>query len=76
MEFDIESLREIQVYAYVVVTGVLVFIFYSYIYHIYSSDKKGVTDYEKNAQIALDDDIDSTPVRDRTFEDKNDGVDK
>ncbi len=62
MEFDIERLREIQVYAYVVVTGLLVVVFYAYIYHIYNSDKKGLTNYEINAKLALDDALDSTPI--------------
>ncbi len=62
MEFDIETLREIQVYAYVVVTGLLVVVFYAYIYHIYNSDKKGKTNYELNAKLALYDALDSTPI--------------
>jgi len=64
MEFDIETLREIQVYAYVVVTGLLVVVFYAYIYYIYSSDKKGMTNYEINAKLALYDTLDSTPIND------------
>lgn len=76
MEFDIEFLREIQVYLYVVVTGILVLVFYLYIYYLYSSDKKGKTNYEKNANIALYDDIHSTPVESRPLEDKNNGANK
>jgi len=62
MELDLQTLQTFQVYAYIVVAGIMVVIFYSYIYHIYSSEKKGINDYEKYSQIALDDDIDSTPV--------------
>lgn len=62
MEFNVETLKEIQAYAYFAFTGLLCVILYSYIYHLYSSDKKGKTNYEKYSNIALDDDIDSTPI--------------
>ena len=76
MEFNVEFLREVQVYAYVIVTGLLVVMLYSYIYHLYSGDKKGTTDYERNAKIALDDNINSTPISGASFEDKNNGANK
>jgi len=63
LEFNVETLKEIQAYAYFAFTGLLCVILYSYIYHLYSSDKKGKTNYEKFSNIALDDDIDSTPIK-------------
>ena len=76
MEFDVETLREVQVYAYVIVTGVLSVIFYLYIYHLYSSDKNGTSDYEKNSHIALDDSLDSVPLSGIVNKDKKNGVNK
>ncbi|OUR71736.1 cytochrome c oxidase, cbb3-type, CcoQ subunit [Arcobacter sp. 31_11_sub10_T18] len=63
MEFNVETLKEVQAYAYFAFTGLLCVILYSYIYHLYSSDKKGKTNYESYSNIALDDDIDSTPIK-------------
>ena len=45
-------------------------VFYSYIYHIYSSEKKGLKDYEKYSQIVLDDEVTSTPVEKLTAKEK------
>jgi len=38
---------------------------YGYIVHLYRSEKKGERDYEKYGNIALDDEITSTPVEDK-----------
>jgi cytochrome c oxidase cbb3-type subunit 4 len=62
MELDVQTLQTYQVYAYLILAGFCVVVFYSYIYHMYSSEKKGINDYEKYSQIVLDDDITSTPV--------------
>jgi cytochrome c oxidase cbb3-type subunit 4 len=35
---------------------------YSYIVYLYRSEKKGEKDYEKLGRIAIDDEIDSTPI--------------
>jgi len=64
LELSVETLKEIQVYAYFAFTGLLCFILYGYIYHLYNSEKKGEENYEKYSNIALDDDIDSTPIKD------------
>jgi len=40
----------------------LVVMLYGYIIHLYRSEKKGERDYEKYGKIALDDEIDSTPI--------------
>ena len=59
---DYESLVVFREYAYVIFPGVLATILYSYIYHLYKSEKDGTRDYEKYSKIALDDDIDSQPI--------------
>ena len=56
------DIAQIQGYAYFFFTGFMVVILYSYIYHLYSSEKKGDRDYEKYGNIALDDDITAKPV--------------
>ena len=63
MEFSVETLKEIQAYAYFFFTGLLCVILYAYIYHLYNSEKKGKKDYEKYSNIALDDEVDSTPIQ-------------
>ena len=63
MEFSVETLKEVQAYAYFAFTALLCVILYSYIYHLYSSEKKGEKNFEKYSNIALDDEVDSTPVK-------------
>jgi cytochrome c oxidase cbb3-type subunit 4 len=70
MEFDLQTLQTYQVYAYLILAGICVVVFYSYIYHIYSSEKKGINDYEKYARIALDDEVTSTPVEELSAKEK------
>ncbi len=68
--FDYETLREFQAYAYFFFTVFLVFILYGYIHHLYSSEKKGIRNYEKYGKIALDDEITSEPVETMTLREK------
>jgi len=57
------DIAQLQAYGYFGLTAFLVIILYSYIYHLYSTDKKeGGHDYEKYSNMALKDDIDDTPV--------------
>lgn len=56
------DIGQIQAYAYFAFTGFLVLVLYGYIYHLYSSEKKGKRDYEKYANIALDDELTDKPV--------------
>jgi cytochrome c oxidase cbb3-type subunit 4 len=56
------DIGQIQAYAFFVFTGVLVAVLYGYIYHLYSSEKKGTRDWEKYANMALDDEITDKPV--------------
>ena len=60
------DIREIQGYASFFMSIVLVILLYWYIYHLYSSEKKGERDYEKYGKIALDDNIDSIPVEEES----------
>ena len=56
------DIRNLQGYASFFVTIFLVVILYWYIVYLYRSEKKGEKDYEKLGNIALDDEIDSTPI--------------
>lgn len=61
-----ETIREIQAYAYVVATVFLVVMMYSYLYHLYRAEKKGTRNYEQYGNIALNDSIDDAPIENRT----------
>ena len=61
MDMDI---RNLQGYASFFMTIFLVIMLYGYIVYLYRSEKKGERDYEKYGNIALDDEITSTPVED------------
>ena len=60
------GISEIQGYASFFMTIFLVIMLYGYIIHLYRSEKKGERDYEKYGNIALDDEITSTPVEDKS----------
>jgi len=55
----------IQGYGMFFMTIFLTIIMYWYIIYLYRSEKKGERDFEKYGKIALDDNIDSTPVEDK-----------
>ena len=55
---------------YIIGTGLAVVIFYYYIIYLYRSEKKGKKDYEKYSNLALDDELDSKPLEDKTNEKK------
>jgi len=59
------GISEMQGYASIFMTIFLVIMLYGYIIHLYRSEKKGERDYEKYGNIALDDEITSTPVEDK-----------
>lgn len=59
------DIRELQGYASFFMTILLVVMLYGYIIHLYRSEKKGERDYEKYGNIALDDEVTSTPVEDK-----------
>ena len=56
------GIRELQGYATFFMTIMFVVLLYGYIVYLYRSEKKGEKDYEKLGNIALDDEIDSTPI--------------
>ncbi len=56
------SMDQLSIYLYVIGSGITVVVFYSYIVYLYRSEKRGEKDYEKYGRIAIDDEIDSTPV--------------
>ena len=63
----------IQAYAYFFFTTFLVVVLYAYIYHLYSSQRKGKRDYEKYGNIALNDEVTDKPVEEIS---KNDEINK
>jgi len=62
MDISVETLQTVQIYGYVIATAFCTLMLYGYIYHLYSSEKKGTRNYEKYANIALDDEVTSTPL--------------
>jgi cytochrome c oxidase cbb3-type subunit 4 len=62
-----------QAYGYFFFTAFLVVVLYSYVYHLYSAQKKGTRDYEKYGNIALHDDITDQPIEENS---KNDEIKK
>ena len=56
------SIEEYQGYGYFFLTVIMVFLLYGYIAHLYRSEKTGRRNFEKYGNIALDDDITSSPV--------------
>jgi len=59
---DFETIKIIQGYAYWFLTIVLVIALYSYIIHMYRSEKRGEKDYEKYGRLALDDELTQAPI--------------
>jgi cytochrome c oxidase cbb3-type subunit 4 len=58
----LDFIVEYQGYLYFIFTVLLATIFYWYIYHLYKSEKTGRRNYEKYGDIAINDDINDTPV--------------
>ncbi len=70
------DISQIQAYAYFFFTAFLVVVLYGYIYHLYSSEKKGTREWEKYGNMALDDDITDTPVESLSKEKQDDETKK
>jgi len=62
---------QLQGYAYFGLVVFMVVILYSYIYHLYSSEKKGIKDFEKYGNMALNDEVTDTPVEGISKDEKN-----
>lgn len=56
------DINTFSAYGYFFLTLFLVVVLYSYIYHLYRSEKKGTRNYEKYGDIALNDEITDKPV--------------
>jgi len=56
------DIATLQAYGFFFFTAFMVVVLYSYIYHLYSSQKNGTRDYEKYGNIALNDDITDQPI--------------
>lgn len=70
------DIGQLQAYGYFFFTGFLVVVLYAYIYHLYSSEKKGTRDWEKYGNMALDDEITDTPVESYSKDNKDDETKK
>ncbi|MBL0687498.1 MAG: cytochrome c oxidase, cbb3-type, CcoQ subunit [Sulfurospirillum sp.] len=57
-----ETIRELQAYGYAFASVFFAGIFYAYVYYLYTSKKSGRKDYEKYANMALNDNLNDTPV--------------
>jgi len=67
-----ETIRELQAYGYAFGSVVFAIVFYLYVYKMYTSKKNGGKDYEKYANMALNDTLSDSPVEkiEPTNEDK------
>jgi len=63
--------RELQGYASFFMTLFLVVVLYGYIVYLYRSEKRGDRDYEKYGNIALDDEITSTPIEEKSASERD-----
>lgn len=70
------DIGQIQAYAYFFFTAFLVIVLYGYIYHLYSSERKGKRDWEKYANMALDDEITDKPVEKVSKKEEENGTKK
>jgi cytochrome c oxidase cbb3-type subunit 4 len=70
------DINQLSIYTYVIGAGVTVVVFYSYIVYLYRSEKHGKKDYEKYGKIALDDELDSTPIESDPIPENKKGEDK
>ena len=53
------EIEQFRIYGFIIGTGLLSILLYSYIIYLYRSEKKGERDYEKYGNLALDDELDS-----------------
>lgn len=65
MQAIISLVSSYQKELYLSVTILLVVFLYGYIYHLYSSQKNGTRDYEKYANLALNDNLDDELIEPR-----------
>ena len=65
------EIEQLRIYGYIIGTGILTVILYSYIIYLYRSEKKGERDYEKYGNLALDDELDSKILEEHPKTDKS-----
>ncbi len=53
------DIHRYSIYGYLIMTGFLVIVLYSYILYLYRSEKKGERNYEKYGRLAIEDELDS-----------------
>jgi cytochrome c oxidase cbb3-type subunit IV len=58
----IELITQYRGYAYFFFMLFVIVILYGYMAHLYRAQKKGIRDYEKYGNLALDDDLNSKPI--------------
>ncbi len=68
---EIETIRELQAYGYILMIILLTVGLYAYIHHLYKTQREGKRDYEKYSNLALDDSLDSSPIEQYTKKEKN-----
>jgi cytochrome c oxidase, cbb3-type, ccoQ subunit len=52
-----DEIRQLQGYGFFALIVILTAILYGYFYHLYKSEKSGARNYEKYANLALDDEL-------------------
>lgn len=67
---DLETLQIVREYVYWFMTILLVIFLYWYIYHLYSSERRGENDYEKYSRMALDDELSDKPIEEHIRKNK------
>jgi len=60
-----DTILSFQAYAFTFAVTVLAIIFYLYIYHLYTSKKKGGRDYEDYANMALHDELEDSLIEEK-----------
>jgi len=65
------EIEQLRIYGYILGTGILIVVLYSYIIYLYRSEKKGERDYEKYGSLALDDELDSKILEEHPKNDKS-----
>jgi len=65
------EIEQLRIYGYLLGTGLLIVVLYSYILYLYRSEKKGERDYEKYGSLALDDELSSKVLEEHPKNDKS-----
>lgn len=57
--------QSFQGYGFFFLVVFMVVVLYAYYYYLYRAEKKGERDYEKYARLALDDELDDSPIEEK-----------